>query len=175
LTRADLSPVNPANDAVDHLVKHAWALLRQRLAVGDELLAAPFVKISRVNPITESFSYHDGAQFQGQRLVVAKNEYQFGLGGDLCKLLCPVAQDHGLAGARDAVDDAVTVAQASGELLLLQVHDAHDVRQIDLCKIFLQKERALGGNPHFGKHDPAHTIELRQGQRATEAVREHFP
>ena len=43
-------------------------------------------------------------------------------------MLGAVAQDHGLARAGHAVDDAVAVAQAAGQLLLLHVHHAHDVR-----------------------------------------------
>jgi UDP-N-acetylmuramate-alanine ligase len=61
-----------------------------------------------------------------------------------------VAQDHRFARARHAVDDAVAVAQAAGQLLLLQVHHAHDAGQLGIRIVSSNKRalwfaRALGG------------------------------
>ena len=71
---------------------------------------------------------------------------------------------------------AVAVAQAACQLLLLQVHDAHDVGQlvfVGLCLV--AKQVLLLGHAHFGKEYPANTVELRQGDAAAKTVGEHIP
>ena len=68
----------------------------------------------------------------------------------------------------------MAVAQAAGQLLLLQVHHAHDVGQLGVG-IGVVKQGALGLHAHLGEHDPAHPVELRQGDGAAEAVGKHVP
>src|SRR5258708_14446133 len=64
------------------------------------------------------------------------------------------------------------IAQAARELLLLQVHDAHDVRQ--LVRVFRQKA-ALHRNTHLREHDPPRALELRHRHGFAESVGEHVP
>lgn len=81
------------------------------------------------------------------------------------------------------MDDAVTVAQAARQLFLLQVHDAHEVGQAFFGGVFsrclgagIVKQAVLLGYAHFGEQNPAHAVELGQGDGAfAKAVREHGP
>jgi hypothetical protein len=91
----------------------------------------------------------------------------------LGQVLGAVAQDHGLARARHAVDDAVAIAQAAGQLLLLQVHHAHDVGQLGVGIVVVKQRAWL--HAHLGEHDPAHAVHLRQAHDAAHAVGEHAP
>ena len=61
------------------------------------------------------------------------------------------------------------VAQAARQLLLLQVHHAHDVGQLVLRVVGRQTGRAAGWHAHFGEHDPAHAVEsaAATGRRAS--------
>jgi hypothetical protein len=95
-------------------------------------------------------------------------------GAGLGKVLRAVAQDHGLARACHAVNHAVPVAQAAGQLLLLQVQHAHDVGQLGVCVVVV-KQSALGLHAHLREHDPAHAVQLRQGDGAAKAVGKHVP
>jgi hypothetical protein len=92
----------------------------------------------------------------------------------LGQVLGAVAQNHGFARARHAVDDAVPVAQGPGQLLLLQVHHAHDAGQVGLG-LGVVKQVASGLHAHLGEHDPAHAVQLRQADDPAHAVGEHVP
>ena len=62
-----------------------------------------------------------------------------------------------------AVDYAMAFAKAARQLLLLQVHDPHQVRNLDGIEFPCIEEPHLGNRqPDFGKQVPTHTIELRQ-------------
>jgi hypothetical protein len=75
-----------------------------------------------------------------------------------------VAQQHGFARAGHAVDDAVAVAQAARQLLLLQVHHAQHVGHFGGCVGFV-KQAACSGTRTCGNMNPAHAVDLRQRQR----------
>ena len=66
------------------------------------------------------------------------------------------------------------VAQAAGQLLLLQVHHAHDAGQFGGF-VAVVKQRVLRLHPYLGEHDPADAIHLRQRHNAAHHEREHVP
>jgi hypothetical protein len=128
LAAGDLLAVHTAYDVVHHFVKQARAWLGYGLPVGDQLVAAPFMKMPYLHSPAQALGLHDAVQLHAQRFVKAEDED--GLAercAGLRQILGAVTQDHGFAGAGHAVDDAVAVAQAAGQLLLLEVHHAHDV------------------------------------------------
>ena len=113
---------------------------------------------------------HQTCQPARQRLVVA--QHQNGLVDETRQMLGAVKQDQRLARAGDAVDHPVPLAQAPRQLLLLQVHDPHEVGR----RRRLGKELALRRrNAHLGEERPAQAVDLRRGKRRLEAHREHRP
>lgn len=146
--------------------------------VGLELGIAPAVEGAHIDLVCHAARFHPGGEPAGERFVVA--EHEDGLGGGAREVLGAVAEDQRLAGAGHAVDDAVAIAEAARELLLLQIHDAHDVRQLHGFSLRLGhalEQPALrgGGDAHFGKELPADAVDLRQAQEAGEADAEHLP
>ena len=68
----------------------------------------------------------------------------------------------------------MAVAQGACQLLLLQVHHAHDVGQLGRS-IAVVEQRGLCLHPQLREHDPAHPVELRQRHHAAHQVGEHAP
>ena len=140
------------------------------------------MKMPHMHPVGQALGLDHGGQLDTQRLVEAQDQDGLAGGGaGLGQVLGAVAQDHGLARSGHAVDHAVAVAQAAGQLLLLQVHHPHDAGQFGVG-IAVVEEGALGLHPHLGEHDPAHPVELRQRDGAfalvvvvAEGVRVHGP
>lgn len=93
--------------------------------IGFTLQAAPFVEVVHLYFLFNAFFGDEAAQPGGQGDVEA--QHQDGFGDGLGQVQAAVAEDQGFAGAGNAVDDAVAVAHAFGDLFLLQVHDADDV------------------------------------------------
>jgi hypothetical protein len=128
-----------------------------------------------VHALGNAFGRHHARQLAGQRFVVAEDQHGLaGRGGRLGQVLGTVAQQHGLAGAGHAVDDAVAVAQAARQLLLLQVEHAHDAGQLGGDVGFV-KQHVLRGHAHLGEHDPAHAVQLRQRHHPAHHEGEHVP
>jgi AcrR family transcriptional regulator len=110
-------------------IEHGVAPARHRLPKGHSCWRHHLWKLRACTRSARPLACEHRFELHGQRLVVAKHED--GLGRrQLGQVLGAVAQDHGLARAGHAVDHAVALAQAAGQLLLLQVHHAHDVRQV---------------------------------------------
>lgn len=104
--------------------------------------------------------------------VVAENEDR--PGADFGEVFGAVTEDQRLAAAGDAVDDAVAFAEAAGELLLLNIHDANDVGDFR----FLIVEKAVlrwRGDADFGKEVPADAVDLRQREWHAARKGEHAP
>ena len=177
LAAGDLAAVDAGDDALDHfghLLAHRQVLGRQRLPIGHQLIAAPLVEVHGVHAVGNALGGHHAGQLLGQRFVVAEDEDGFaGRRLGLGQVFGPVAQQHGLAGAGHAVDHAVPLAQAARQLLLLQVHHAHDAGQLGLG--VFGKQGALRWHAHVGEHDPAHAVHLRQRHGAADEVGEHLP
>lgn len=114
-----------------------------------------------------------------------------------------VAKDQRLAGPGHPMDDPVAFAHAAGQLFLLQVHDADDIRdgvvaRLGLCHgpaaclgalplstslfafvialIAVIKQPLLGRvDADFREQVPADAIDLRQAELIAEGVIEHGP
>src|SRR5690606_39945880 len=74
-----------------------------------------------------AFLGNELAQTRGQRDIEA--QHQNGLMQGLRELQAAVAENQGLARAGYAVNHPVAIAETTRQLLLLDVHDAHDLRQ----------------------------------------------
>ena len=78
-------------------------------------------------------------QLHAQRFVKAQDENRFAPRATRTgQVLGAVAQNHGLARARHAVDHAVAVTQTARQLLLLQVHHTHDAGQLGICIVVVK-------------------------------------
>ena len=177
LAGGDVAPVHAGDDALDHVGKEGVLRLvvsGQGLPIGHQLGACPFVEVDAVHAIAQALGGHGGGELDGQRLVVAKHQHGLACGVGAGQVFGAVAQHHGFAGARHAVDDAVAVAQAAGQLLLLQVHHAQHVGHFGL-HVGLVEQAGLLGDAHLRKENPAHAVDLRQGERVVALVGEHLP
>lgn len=159
---------------------------------GHELLADPAVEVPDVDPVGQALRSEGCGQRGTQGLVETHHEHWFRSGcGDLREVFRAVAEDHGLARPGDAVDDSVSTAEAAGQLLLLQVHDLHDVGELDALNSAvaphalvrrasvslgrLEQGRVRRVHPNVGEHDPSHPIQLRQSEFRGKSLREHPP
>ena len=106
LARRNVLVVHALDDAL-HIFRHqfvhrpALGTLGQQV-VGDQLVAAPFVKVAHMDPVLQPFGLHASGQFDGQRLVVAEHQNRLAarhvhLFLRLGQMLGAVAEDHGLA------------------------------------------------------------------------------
>ena len=177
LAGGDVAPVHAGDDALDHvghLGVHALVVCGQGLPVGHQLGAGPFVEVDAVHALAQALGGHGGGELDGQRLVVAKHQHGLACGVGAGQVFGAVAQHHGFAGARHAVNDAVAVAQAAGQLLLLQVHHTQHVGHFGL-HASLVEQAGLLGDAHLREEYPAHAVDLRQGERVITLVGEHLP
>lgn len=128
-----LAALHRADDVVYQFFRKSGALGRQGLARVFELVIAPFVKVAHMHLAAQALGLHHAVQLDAQRLVKAEDEDGLAAGcAGLGQVLGTVAQDHGFARACHAVDHAMPIAQAAGQLLLLDVHHPHDVWQLGL-------------------------------------------
>src|SRR6516225_7242808 len=65
-------------------------------------------------------------------------------------------------------------AEAASELLLLQIHHAHQVRQVAL-RALAAEQAELRADAQLGKENPTDSIDLRQRERAAHGGGEHPP
>ena len=178
LAAGDVVAVHGGNHAlhhVGHLGLGGLVLGGQRLPVGDKLLAAPLVEVAHMHAVAQALGLHHTGQLHAQRLVEAQDEDGLAAGAACAgQVFGAVAQDHGLARAGHAVDDAVAVAQAAGQLLLLDVHHAQDVGHGGGL-VAVVEQGLLRLHAHLGEQVPAHAVDLRLAQLAAHAVGEHVP
>ncbi len=131
------------------------------------------MEVIDVDLLFDAFLDHRRRQLGREGLVVAKHENW--PCDDLCQMLSPVAEDHRLARAGDAMNDPVAFAETACQLLLLEIHDAKDVRHIQRLSGILRKERALLRHADLREQVPADPLDLRQGKLEGELDREHLP
>ena len=84
-------------------------------------------------------------------------------------------QNQGLPGTRHTVNDAMPVAEATGQLFLMDVHHLDDIRDGNLSGRLLPREKLQVVDPDFRVQVPADAVQVGQGQRLFESVLEHAP
>src|SRR5262245_3988455 len=72
------------------------------------------------------------------------------------------------------MNHAVSLSEASCKLFLVKVHNPNDIRNIRKVRTRSEVERPLT-DTDLGEEMPANTIDLRQGQKASEAHPKHCP
>ena len=177
LARRNLPTLDAANNGLDHFRHNrvcVFLMVGEVNVVSTQLAAAPAVECPDMHLVRDTLARHPVDQSSRKRLVVAQHQYRFG--AHLGELLGAVAENQGLPRTRDAVDYAVTFAEAPRQLLLLKIHHPHQVRDLDRRKLILLEEPFLRtGQADLGEQMPPHPIKLRQRQVAVETNRKHFP
>ena len=170
---AALDAVDGAQHVLLHLGRHRQAVIRLVHLVGGEHLGAPGVEVLHHHPLAQAPLLDHLAQSTGQGLVVA--EHQDGFDRDLGQMGAAIAEDHGLAAAGGAVDDAVAVAQGAGQLFLLQVHDLDQTGQGCVGGVEQAELAGLAVDPYLGVEVIPHPVDLRQAEGAGKDMGEHVP
>lgn len=200
LAGGNLATLHAVDDGLHHVLEELVAFRGGLVdVIGLELLGAPGMEVGDVDLVGNALGRDKALQARGQHHVVA--EHEDGLAQHFGEVQAAVAQDHGLAGAGDSVDDAVAVTQAAGELLLMQVHDAHEVGQrlrgrgggaagrgtarcrgagfgasdVAIEDVRLLEEAGLRRQADFREQVPADAVDLRQREHAAKAPGEHVP
>ncbi len=145
--------------------------VEQRRVIGLELSLAPRVEMIDVDFFADAALGDEGAEPGGQGDIEAEDED--GLLRGLGEMEAAVAEDERLAGTGDAVDDAVPLAEAAGELLLLEIHYAQEMgnggfgaRLHDFCGDLGTEEVLLDGiDADLGEEMPPDALDLGQRHR----------
>src|SRR5689334_5462355 len=135
-----------------------------------ELVQAPAVKRACGYLCGDTLRLERRLQSVGQRFVEAKDQDR--LGHDLGELRAAVSQNHGLARAGDAMNHAVPLAEASSQLLLLQIHDSDDVWELRHIGL---KQLRWPLDSDFRKQVVPDPVNLRESQQARERDVKHLP
>src|SRR5690606_1971588 len=88
-----------------------------------ELIAAPAVKVANGYAIAQPTLGNHVLELRRECDVEAEHENR--LAQRLGQPLASITQDQRFAGTRRAMDDTVSLSEATCQLLLLKVHDAH--------------------------------------------------